>query len=59
MNEFRSGSLGRITLETPEEFGRWLAAGQMLDAQRQAKKEARARGKKGAPGREEAPPDAA
>ena len=59
MNEFRSGSLGRITLETPQEFGQWLAAGQLLDAQRQAKKEARGRGKKRASGREEAPPDAA
>jgi ribosome biogenesis GTPase A len=58
MHEFRSGSLGRITLETPEEFGQWMAAGQLLDAERQAKKEARGRGKKRAP-REEAPPDAA
>jgi ribosome biogenesis GTPase A len=59
MHEFRSGSLGRITLETPEEFGQWMAAGQLLDAERQAKKEARGRGKKRASGREEAPPDAA
>ena len=58
MTEFRSASLGRITLETPEEFGQWLAAGQLLDAERQAKKEARARSKKRASGREEAPPDA-
>jgi ribosome biogenesis GTPase A len=41
MHEFRSGGLGRITLETPEEFAQWLAHGQRLDAQRQAKKEAR------------------
>jgi ribosome biogenesis GTPase A len=46
MHEFRSGSLGRITLETPQEFAQWLADGQRLDAQRQAKKEARrARGR--------------
>ena len=32
MHEFRSGSLGRITLETPEEFAQWLAAGELLDA---------------------------
>jgi ribosome biogenesis GTPase A len=42
MHEFRSGNLGRITLETPEEFAQWLAAGQLLDAKRKAKKEARA-----------------
>ncbi|MDB5929389.1 MAG: GTP-binding protein HSR1-related protein, partial [Polaromonas sp.] len=31
--------LGRITLETPEEFARWMAAGQLLDAERQVKKD--------------------
>jgi ribosome biogenesis GTPase A len=41
MHELRSGGFGRITLETPEEFAQWLAVGQQLDAQRQAKKEAR------------------
>ncbi|APW36757.1 ribosome biogenesis GTPase YlqF [Rhodoferax koreense] len=39
--EFRAGTLGRITLETPEEFAQWLAAGQLADAQRQAKKDRR------------------
>ena len=38
--DFRSAVMGRITLETPEEFARWLAAGQVLDAQRQLKKDA-------------------
>ncbi|TXT41670.1 MAG: ribosome bioproteinis GTPase A [Comamonadaceae bacterium] len=38
--DFRSSVLGRITLETPEEFAQWLAAGQTLDAQRQLKKDA-------------------
>jgi ribosome biogenesis GTPase A len=38
--DFRSGVLGRITLETPNEFAVWLSAGQTLDAQRQMKKEA-------------------
>ena len=38
--DFRSGVLGRITLETPPEFAQWLAAGQVLDAQRQLKKDA-------------------
>ncbi|MEO6319055.1 MAG: ribosome biogenesis GTPase YlqF, partial [Polaromonas sp.] len=37
--EFRAATLGRITLETPEEFGQWLAAGQLLDAERQVKKD--------------------
>ena len=47
ITEFRTATLGRITLETPEEFAQWLAAGQLLDAERLAKKEARAAGKKG------------
>ncbi len=38
--DFRSAVLGRITLETPEEFALWLAAGQTLDAERQVKKDA-------------------
>ena len=48
MHEFRNGNLGRVTLETPEEFAQWLAAGpQAADAKRQAKKDAR-KNKKGA-----------
>jgi len=46
IGEFRSATLGRITLETPEQFAQWLAAGQQLDMERLAKKEARS-GKKG------------
>ncbi len=42
MHEFRAGNLGRVTLETPEEFTQWLTAGQRIDAERQLKKEARA-----------------
>jgi len=38
--DFRAAALGRITLETPEEFAEWLSAGEKLDAQRQIKKEA-------------------
>jgi ribosome biogenesis GTPase A len=45
ITEFRSATLGRVTLETPEEFAQWLAAGQQLDAERLAKKEARSRKK--------------
>jgi ribosome biogenesis GTPase A len=40
INDFRSGTLGRITMETPEEFAQWLAVGQTLDAERQARKDA-------------------
>ncbi|MDM0028494.1 ribosome biogenesis GTPase YlqF [Variovorax saccharolyticus] len=58
MNEFRSGNIGRITLETPEEFAQWLAAGQLIDAERAAKKAARAR-KKGSGRREDGPAEEA
>jgi ribosome biogenesis GTPase A len=58
MNEFRSGNIGRITLETPEEFAQWLAAGQLMDAERAAKKAARAR-KKGSGRREDGPAEEA
>ena len=37
--EFRAATLGRITLETPEDFALWLAAGKLLDAERQVKKD--------------------
>jgi ribosome biogenesis GTPase A len=47
IGEFRSATLGRITLETPGEFAQWLAAGQQLDAERLAKKEARGGKSKG------------
>ena len=39
ITEFRAAALGRITLETPEEFALALAAGQLLDAERQVKKD--------------------
>lgn len=38
--DFRSAVMGRITLESPEEFAQWLATGQKLDAERQLKKDA-------------------
>jgi ribosome biogenesis GTPase A len=38
--DFRAGLLGRITLETPEEFAAWQAEGAKIDADRKAKKEA-------------------
>jgi len=46
LNEFRAGSIGRVSLETPQIFAQWLAEGLALDAQRQAKKDARANRKK-------------
>ena len=36
--DFRAAVMGRITLETPAEFAQWLAAGQLVDAQRQERK---------------------
>jgi ribosome biogenesis GTPase A len=36
--DFRQSSLGRLTLESPEEFAQWLLLGQKLDAERQLKK---------------------
>ena len=41
INDFRIGAWGRITLETPQAFVQWWAAGQVRDAQRQAKRDAR------------------
>ncbi|MES2582661.1 MAG: ribosome biogenesis GTPase YlqF [Pseudomonadota bacterium] len=40
IHDFRAAAMGRITLETPAEFGQWLAHGQKLDAERQVKKDA-------------------
>lgn len=40
IHDFRSASMGRITLETPEEFAIWLAHGKKVDAERQIKKDA-------------------
>ncbi|RZI97775.1 MAG: ribosome biogenesis GTPase YlqF [Haliea sp.] len=39
IHEFRASTLGRITLETPQEFAGWLSAGRLLDAERQVKKD--------------------
>jgi ribosome biogenesis GTPase A len=46
IHEFRASQLGRVTLETPEEFAQWLAAGQLLDAERLARKQARKTGRR-------------
>jgi len=39
IHDFRSGALGRISLETPQEYARWLAEGRQLDAERQLRKD--------------------
>jgi ribosome biogenesis GTPase A len=39
IHDFRSGALGRLTLETPQEFGQWLAEGKQADAERAVRKE--------------------
>ncbi|RZL89379.1 MAG: ribosome biogenesis GTPase YlqF [Variovorax sp.] len=46
MHEFRNGSMGRITLETPEEFTQWRTVGEQADAERAAKKAARTKKKR-------------
>ncbi len=40
IHDFRSGSLGRVTLETPAQFAAWLAEGKKADAERALRKEA-------------------
>ncbi len=40
IHDFRSNALGRITLETPEQFAKWLAEGKKADAERAVRKEA-------------------
>jgi ribosome biogenesis GTPase A len=47
LNDFRSTTLGRITLETPEEFAVWWAEGEVLEAERQRKKALRSKKGKG------------
>ena len=45
IHDLRSGVLGRITLETPDEFAHWLQLGQQADAERALRKEAFAKAK--------------
>ena len=49
LNDFRSAILGRITLESPEEFEVWWAEGVALEVERQRKKAARLQKKKKGP----------
>ena len=38
LHDFRAGSIGRITLETPQEFALWLEQAHLREAERQARK---------------------
>ena len=54
LTDFRAGTIGRLTLETPEAYAVWLAAGQARDAERaerlQKRKDARpGRGRRALP----------
>jgi ribosome biogenesis GTPase A len=46
IHDFRSCALGRITLETPEQFGLWLAEGKKADAERALRQGASEKNKK-------------
>lgn len=46
ITDYRTHALGRITLETPQEFAQWAAIAAVADAQRLARKEALAKAKK-------------
>jgi len=46
IHDFRSAALGRITLETPEQFAQWLAEGKKADAERTVRKQASDKTKK-------------
>ena len=49
LTDFRAGSLGAITLETPEQLQLWLDAAQKQDALRAEQKRARDSARKGGP----------
>lgn len=55
LTDFRSAALGRITLETPDEFACWLAAGLKLEADLAAERQARLAERKGGARRERSP----
>ena len=46
IHDFRAAALGRITLETPEQFALWLAEGKKADAERSLRKAASDKTKK-------------
>jgi ribosome biogenesis GTPase A len=41
INDFRAGAWGRVTLETPDEFGAWRSAGMEREAERLTRKRQR------------------
>ena len=47
LTDFRCAAMGRLTLETPEEYAVWLATGQARDAERQQRREERRRQRSG------------
>ena len=49
IHEFRSGGLGRITLETPAQFAAWVDAAALRDAERARTKQGRKGGRHAAP----------
>jgi ribosome biogenesis GTPase A len=40
IQDFRANALGRVTLETPDEFAQWLKQGKQADAERASRKKA-------------------
>ncbi len=48
LTDFRSGSIGCMTLETPEEFERWLAAAQQVEAELAAARQLKQAQRRGA-----------
>ena len=48
LHELRSGSLGRVTLETPQDLARWQAEAALKEAERDARKSARSKGSRAA-----------
>jgi ribosome biogenesis GTPase A len=53
LNDYRSAVLGRITLETPEQFEQWAEAARIEEEERQREKAARRSGKRGGPAAQE------
>jgi len=47
LTDFRSGTLGRITLETPEEYAQWLKAALKVEAELAAERKARQADRRG------------
>ncbi len=56
LNDFRSGAVGRVTLETPQEHAAWVATSLLREAERSAKKAARPTNTKKKPPKSSRPP---